>query len=56
MLARKQFEMSRLKMEFDDVMKIVADQIETFKASLTKAQPSLLLLPVADLAEDDTEE
>ncbi|WP_160279530.1 hypothetical protein [Weissella cibaria] len=56
MLARKQFEMSGLKMEFDDVMKIVADQIETFKASLTKAQPSLLLLPVADLAEDDTEE
>ena len=56
MLARKQFEMSGLKMEFDDVMKIVADQIEVFKASLTKAQPSLLLLPVADLAEDDTEE
>ena len=56
MLARKQFEMSGLKMEFDDVMKIVADQIEAFKASLTKAQPSLLLLPVADLAEDDTEE
>lgn len=55
MLARKQFEMSGLKMEFDDVMKIVADQIEAFKASLTKAQPSLLLLPVADLAEDDTE-
>lgn len=56
MLARKQFEMSGLKMEFDDVMKIVADQIETFKASLTKAQPSLLLLPVSDLAADDTEE
>ncbi|TGE66021.1 hypothetical protein [Weissella confusa] len=56
MLARKQFEMSGWKMEFDDVMKIVANQIETFKASLTKAQPSLLLLPVSDLAADDTEE
>lgn len=54
MLAHKQFEMSGLKMEFDDVMEVVANQIEMFKASLTKAQSSLLLSSVADLFEDDT--
>ncbi|MCC6122977.1 hypothetical protein LA429_09685 [Weissella cibaria] len=54
MLARKQFEMSGLKMDFHDVMEIMANQMETVKASLTKAQPSLLLSSVADLSEYDT--
>ncbi len=55
-MARKQFKVSGLLTEYEQVLQQVAEQVEVFKASLQVVDGQLKLLPLAQLIDDDNDE